>query len=196
MASLFRDRRRVLAARARAELAQRHPDNRGRLEFGEGAVFYDAMPKFTVQDRITAGAGLHIYSTPIRPQLTAEEGAELRMGDSVGLNHGVDVYATQLIEIGDAAMISPLVSIYDSNFHPIDEGSATKKAPVRIGRNVWLGHGVIVLAGVEVGDHSVVAAGSIVSRDIPPRSLAAGSPATRVREVTASDAWRRNEDPR
>jgi acetyltransferase-like isoleucine patch superfamily enzyme len=186
----------VLAARARAELALRHPDNRGRLEFGEGAVFYDAMPKLTVEGRIVAGAGLHIYSTPIRPQLTAAEGAELRMGDGVGLNHGVDVFANELIEIGDGAMISPLVSIYDSNFHPIDEGSATKKAPVKIGRNVWLGHGAMVLAGVEIGDHSVVAAGSIVSRDVPPRTLAAGSPAAPVRELTASDAWRRNEDPR
>ena len=180
----------------RAELALRHPANRGRLELGEGAVFYDAMPKLTVHGRITAGVGFHIYSTPIQPQLTAEEGAELKMGAGVGINHGVDIYATRSIEIGDAAMISPLVSIYDSNFHPIDEGSATKKAPVKIGRNVWLGHGAMVLAGVEIGDHSVVAAGSIVSRDVPPRTLAAGSPAAPVRELTASDAWRRNEDPR
>jgi acetyltransferase-like isoleucine patch superfamily enzyme len=195
MQMLSREKRRGLAARARAELALRQPANRGHIDLGEGPVFYDGMPKLTVHGRILAGAGLHIYSAPIQPQLTVEEGAELRMGDGVGINNGVNIYSVRSIEIGDGAMVGPMVSIYDTNFHPIDEGKATKKAPVKIGRNVWLGHSVVVLPGVEIGDHSVVAAGSIVARDVPPRSVAGGNPATVLRELSASDGWRRNSDP-
>jgi acetyltransferase-like isoleucine patch superfamily enzyme len=192
---LSKDKRRGLAARARAELALRQPANRGRISCGEGPVFYDGMPKLTVHGRLTAGAGLHIYSTPIQPQLTVEEGAELRMGDGVGINNGVNIYSVQSIEIGDGAMVGPMVSIYDTNFHPIDEGTTTKKGPVQIGRNVWLGHSAVVLPGVEIGDHSVIAAGAVVTSSVPPRSVVGGNPGRVLRELRASDSWRRNSDP-
>lgn len=195
MRVLSKDRLRGLGARARAELALRRPGNRGRVRYGEGPVFYDAMPKLAVRGRLVAGAGLHIYSSPIQTQLTVEEGAELRMGDGVGINSGANIYAVESIEIDDGAMVGPMVSIYDTNFHPIDEGRATKKAPVRIGRNVWLGHSAVILPGVEIGDHSVVAAGAVVTSSVPPRSVYAGNPGKVLRELRASDGWRRNSDP-
>jgi acetyltransferase-like isoleucine patch superfamily enzyme len=62
-------------------------------------------------------------------------------------------------------------------------------APVRIRRNVWIGRNAIVLPGVTIGDHAVVAAGSVVLRDVPARALVAGSPATVRRELRAGDDW-------
>jgi maltose O-acetyltransferase len=56
---------------------------------------------------------------------------------------------------------------------------------------VWLGRSVIVLPGSKIGDHTVVAAGSIVKGDLPPRVLAAGNPARVVRELNVPDGWRR-----
>jgi acetyltransferase-like isoleucine patch superfamily enzyme len=60
-----------------------------------------------------------------------------------------------------------------------------------LGDNVWIGRAAIVLPGVTIGDHSMVAAGSVVTKDVPPRVVVAGNPAKVVREITASDEWRR-----
>ena len=61
--------------------------------------------------------------------------------------------------------------------------------PVRIGSGSWLGHGVIVLPGVTIGEHVTVAAGSVVTRDLPDRSVAAGSPARVVRRYIDGVGW-------
>ena len=63
--------------------------------------------------------------------------------------------------------------------------------PIHIGSNVWLGSGAMVMPGVTIGDHAVVGASSIVTHDVPPRCFVAGVPATVVRELKASDDWRR-----
>ena len=65
---------------------------------------------------------------------------------------------------------------------------------MRIGSNVWLGRGAIVLPGVTIGDHAVVAAAAVVARDVPPRTVVAGNPATSLRTLEASDDWRRNRE--
>ena len=69
--------------------------------------------------------------------------------------------------------------------------SLIKTEPVLIGRNVWIGCNVVILPGAVIGDHSVIAAGSVVHGTIPPRVLAAGNPARVLREIGALDGWRR-----
>jgi acetyltransferase-like isoleucine patch superfamily enzyme len=189
-----RQKLRVLAGRARAELRLRRPGNRGRLRYGGDTIFYDAMPALAPHGRISTGVGFSIYGSPIPAQITAAEGAAVAIGDSVTINYGADIYAARSIEIGDAAMIGTLVSIYDTNFHPVDEGGTTKTEAVRIGDNVWIGRGATILPGVEIGDHAVVAAGSVVVGEVPARTVVAGNPATVRRELTASDGWRRNAE--
>jgi maltose O-acetyltransferase len=63
--------------------------------------------------------------------------------------------------------------------------------PVIIGKNVWLGNGVLVLPGSEIGDHTVVAARSVVRSSLPPRVLAAGNPARVIRQLDIPEGWRR-----
>ena len=77
----------------------------------------------------------------------------------------------------------------DTNHHPVHEGQSVRVAPVKLGRNVWLGRGVIVLPGVSIGDHAVIAAGSVVFCDVPPREVWRGNPAAFVKPVRASDGF-------
>src|SRR6185295_11796940 len=82
-------------------------------------------------------------------------------------------------------------AIYDSNYHQLDPSHPDKPRPVTIGKNVWLGSGVLVLPGSEIGDHTVVAARSVVRGTLPPRVLAAGNPARVIKELEIPDGWRR-----
>lgn len=123
-------------------------------------------------------------------------GAYLRIGDRVFINQGASVVAFCGIEIGDDTLIGDFVMIYDTNHHSVDPDHPTKSAPVVIGSNVWLGHGVMVLPGSKVGDHTVVAAGSIVKGDLPTGVLAAGNPARVIRELNIPPGWRRAQEAR
>jgi acetyltransferase-like isoleucine patch superfamily enzyme len=119
-----------------------------------------------------------------------EPGAQLKIGRGVFINQGASIPASHYIEIGDDTHIGDFAAILDTNWHGIDPAHPARSEPVVIGANVWLGRGVTVLPGGRIGDHSVVAAGSIVKGDIPPRVLAAGNPAKVVRELrNIPDGW-------
>ena len=122
---------------------------------------------------------------------TIASNAHLHIGEKVLINHGASVVASCHIEIGDGTLIGAFATVYDTDYHGVDPDHPTKSAAVIIGTNVWLGHGVVVLPGSKIGDHTVVAAGSLVKGDLPPRVLAAGSPARIVRELDIPDDWRR-----
>tara|TARA_R110001606_G_scaffold314556_6_gene461332 strand:+ start:9774 stop:10334 length:561 start_codon:yes stop_codon:yes gene_type:complete len=114
-------------------------------------------------------------------ELAVEAGASLTIGDRVGMS-GAAIYASERIIIGNDVLLGANVKIYDTDFHPLSAAdrlaskpSAT--APVEIHDAVWLGANVTVLKGVTIGARTVVAAGSIVTKDLPPDVLAAGIPA-------------------
>ena len=115
----------------------------------------------------------------------------LLIGDRVFLNQGVVIAAKESIEIGDDTLIGDFSAIYDSNYHELDPSHPNKPRPVTIGKNVWLGNGVLVLPGSKIGDHTVVAARSVVKGVLPPRVLATGNPAVAVRQLEIPDGWRR-----
>lgn len=105
------------------------------------------------------------------------------LGEGVLLNVGVMVAALDLVEIGDHTMVANGSVITDSN-HRFDDRSLpvtwqgfTSKGPTRIGANCWLGANVTVTSGVTIGERCVIGAGSVVTTDIPPFSIAAGVPA-------------------
>jgi len=116
-------------------------------------------------------------------EITCGRDAKLTLGDKVFLNQGVRIACTNEITIGDNALIGDETVILDSDYHGVAEAQ-TKSAPVHIDRDVWLGTRVIVLRGVTIGEGSVVGAGSVVTRSIPPRSFAAGVPARVIRNLT------------
>lgn len=123
------------------------------------------------------------------------------VGDYTLLN-GALIMAEERVEIGSYCLVSWNVGIADSDFHPIDPAQrkmdalalapfapnrpprpAIRTAPVIIKDNVWIGMGAVILKGVTIGENSVVAAGTIVTRDVPANTVVAGNPAQVVKQL-------------
>ncbi|MBO4220705.1 MAG: sugar O-acetyltransferase [Clostridia bacterium] len=117
-------------------------------------------------------------------------GKNCHFGKKVYANFNLTLVDDTHIYIGDHTMIGPNVTIATAG-HPICPALREKayqyNAPVRIGKNCWLGAGVIVLPGVCIGDNSVIGAGSVVTRDIPPNTVAFGNPCRVSREISNRD---------
>lgn len=117
-------------------------------------------------------------------------GRHVHLGNNVYINFNCTFVDDAQIYIGDNTMIAPNVTIISAS-HPVSpklrkEGCGCNK-PVYIGKNVWLASNVTVLPGVHIGDNSIIGAGSVVTKDIPPNVIAMGCPATVKREITADD---------
>lgn len=117
-------------------------------------------------------------------------GYHVHFGKNVYANFNLTVVDDGDIYVGDYTMIGPNVTIATAG-HPIDaklrEMAYQYNLPVHIGRNVWLGAGVIVLPGVTIGDNTIIGAGSVVTKDIPAGVVAVGNPCRVVREVGEHD---------
>lgn len=113
-------------------------------------------------------------------------GHHVHLGNNVYTNFNLTLVDDTHIYIGDCTMIGPNVTIATAG-HPIEPGLRSRglqyNMPVRIGKNCWLGAGVIVMPGVTIGDNTVIGAGSIVTRDIPSNVVAVGNPCRIMRPV-------------
>jgi acetyltransferase-like isoleucine patch superfamily enzyme len=122
--------------------------------------------------------------------ITAPAPARVRIGSGTFLNLGVMVAALELVEIGDHCMFANGCFVtdadhrFDDRDQPITWQGFTSKGPTRVGDNVWCGANVVITSGVTVGERCVIGANSVVTRDLPPFSVAAGAPAKVIREIT------------
>ena len=119
-----------------------------------------------------------------------EFGKNITLGDNVYINFGCVVLDCAEVTIGAHALLGPNIGLYPVN-HAADaeermQGCCSGK-PIRIGRNVWLGGDVKVLAGVTIGDNAIIGTGSIVTKDVPPDVVAAGVPCRVIRKITEAD---------
>jgi acetyltransferase-like isoleucine patch superfamily enzyme len=124
-------------------------------------------------------------------EISVADNGQLLIGDRVFVNQGVVIAVSESVEIGDDSKVGDFSAIMDSNYHDMEPARPDKPRPVTIGKNVWLGNGVLVLPGSKIGDHTVVAARSVVKGELPPRVLAAGNPAQVVKQLDIPDGWRR-----
>ena len=116
---------------------------------------------------------------------------EIRIGDGTFIGNGSLIYAAERVTIGSHCILAGGTLIYDLDGHPLDPARRRAAAPVErdtikpvtLEDDVWLGARCIVLKGVTIGARSVVGAGSVVVRDIPPDSIAAGNPAKVIGHV-------------
>ena len=124
----------------------------------------------------------------IRPPFHCDYGFNIRLGAGVFLNFNCVILDVVAVSIGDKTQIGPAVQILAAD-HPRDPAERTAGLefgrPVRIGRNVWIGGGAIILPGVSIGDDALIGAGSVVTRDVPAGAVAVGNPA-RVRTESTS----------
>lgn len=121
--------------------------------------------------------------------IMVREGARLTVGDFTAMNSGVTIDAWHEVRIGSRVMLAPNVSVIDDNRHEFEPGAPLYKGPTVIEDNVWLAANVSVLPGVTIGAGSVIGGNSVVSRDIPPNSFAAGSPARVIKTLNVPDGW-------
>jgi tetrahydrodipicolinate N-acetyltransferase len=116
------------------------------------------------------------------------DGGELRIGHETNVNGLTKILVAESVRIGRGCTLSWDVQILDNDFHAItvDGQAQPAVAPVVIGDRVWIGTRALVLKGVTIGDGAVVAAGAVVTRDVPAGAIAAGIPA---KVVGRADAW-------
>jgi acetyltransferase-like isoleucine patch superfamily enzyme len=138
-----------------------------------------------IRNRLSEITGSEIdVSTTIFIPFHTNFGLHTRIGKNVFINHGCSFLDIGGITIEDDVLIGPQVKITTEN-HPLDpaDRETLLLKPVRIKRNAWLGAGAIILPGVTVGENSVVAAGAVVSKDVPPNTVVGGIPAKTIRTL-------------
>jgi len=126
------------------------------------------------------GERVKIWST-IRLTLISGWG-RIRIGDRCFINSGTILFSVKELVVGDDVAFASEVYVTDTNSHGV-EGRDPVDAPVRIGNGSWIGTRAIILPGVTIGSRCVVAAGAVVTRDVPDDSLVAGNPARVVRAL-------------
>lgn len=148
-----------------------------------------SRPVFMVYGKLELGYGVEFLTPTIRTRIQVDKGATLRIGDRVIFNDTYIVRASTDLDIGSNAGIGPFVSIRDDNYHEIFPGCERGPKPVRIGKNCYIGEKSIILPGVTIGDHSFIGAGSVVTKPIPEKVIAAGNPARIIRPFVCADDW-------
>ncbi|RUU77957.1 MAG: sugar O-acetyltransferase [Mesorhizobium sp.] len=119
------------------------------------------------------------------PPFYTTGGSDIRVGRNVFINQNCTFYDLGGLDIADDVMIGPNVSLITSG-HPLEPSRRrvfTTAKPIVIERNVWIAAGATVIGGVTVGENSVVAAGSVVTRNVPPNTLVGGNPANVIRSI-------------
>lgn len=123
-------------------------------------------------------------STVVFPPFTTNFGRFTRIGKNVFINHGCSFLDLGGITIEDQVLIGPQVKLVTEN-HPLDP--ATRKGlitkPILIKRNAWIGAGATILPGVTVGENAVVAAGSVVTKDVAANTVVGGIPAKLIKNI-------------
>lgn len=170
------------------------------------AASYDSTVRFfeeTNLGNLSSPNKLRIGSySHIRGELSVlSPGGSLIIGHHSYVGPSSRVWAQKSVEIGNYVLISHSVDIHDSNAHSLDAVTRRsdavnlfeKKVPVdwgkvecqavRIGDDVWIGFKCSIFKGVTIGEGAVVAAGSVVRKDVPPFTLVAGNPAVTIREL-------------
>ena len=136
--------------------------------------------------RLIVGERVRMVSTVAPIELAVGSRGVLEIGDGTYINYGTSIGASLSVRIGKNCSLGTHSTLIDNDFHSLDpdrRNETPPSAPIVLGDNVWLGLRVIVLRGVTIGEGSVIGAGSVVTRDVPPRTLAVGQPARPVRSL-------------
>jgi maltose O-acetyltransferase len=176
ISNLWNDGRSVLNAR----WALRHADHVG------SRVRLRGRPAISNRGRMVIGERVQLISTIATLEIVSEPGASLTIGERTLVNFGCSLVATQSLTIGARCHIGPYTMMLDNDYHRVEPERRLERPPslpIVVEDNVWVGVRVIVMAGVTIGQDSCVGAGSVVTADVPPRTLVAGVPARVIREL-------------
>ena len=156
------------------------------LYYGVTSRIHSSDNPHTLGAILNRGVVRHIFRTcgeevNIRPRVYFGSGGQISIGDRSMLGQDSIIGSTAEVVIGDDVLMGPQVLIYTSN-HGMGPGISMRlqplhSAPVRIGNDVWIGARCILLPGVSIGDGAVVAAGAVVTKDVPAFAVVGGVPA-------------------
>ncbi|HTO07427.1 MAG TPA: acyltransferase [Myxococcota bacterium] len=157
----------------------------GRLEVGAGFAAERARGNYVwIQSGglVSLGPRVWLRTECGENRITAAEGARVEIGARCLIN-GAMLHANVAIRMGADSMIGFGSRVLDSDFHDLDVDTPERSAPVTIGERTWIASDVTILQGVTIGDDVVIGARSVVTRDVPSRTLALGFPAKPVRSI-------------
>lgn len=159
-------------ARAKAELVNLPVS----VQF-DGRVIITGTKKIFIDSESRIGADT---------ELGTEEAGRIKIGRRVRVNRGGTIFAYADISIDDDTMIGEFATIRDAN-HGIEAGKSVHSQPhqaeaIKIGKDVWIGRGAVILPGVNIGDGAIIGANSVVTKSIAAGMIAVGSPAKVIRE--------------
>lgn len=126
----------------------------------------------------------------INPPFYCDYGNHIKVGKNFFANYNCTILDVGKVTFGDNCLLAPNVAIYTAGhpIHPDSRNSAYEYGiDVTVGNNVWIGGNAVICPGVTIGDNCVIAAGAVVTRDIPAWSVAAGNPARVIRTITEED---------
>jgi maltose O-acetyltransferase len=143
-------------------------------------------PMVTNAGRMVIGDRVQLISTVATLELVTEPGGTLEIGRRCLVNFGCSLVATLLVRIGEGCQIGPYTMMLDNDYHRVEPERRLERppsAPIVIEDNVWIGVRCLIRSGVTIGVGSCVGAGSVVTHDVPPRTLVAGVPARPIRQL-------------
>ena len=154
----------------------------GRAELGKW-VSMNGIPKMNIRGKLVIHDQVRIWSNIVRARIFVRKGGYLEIGTNSRIN-GCHISASEKIIIGKNVRIGQYVLIMDNDFHQANDHFAEgKKSPIIIEDDVWIAAKATILKGVNIGKGSVVAAGAVVTKDVPPYTLVAGVPAKPIRNL-------------
>lgn len=172
----------------------------GNIKMGPGARL-NGRPWIRNYGRIKIGKGFSCNSgssyNPIGGdticRFAVYENGDLSIGDRVGISNST-IVCQERVKIGDKVLIGGGCRIWDTDFHSQNPDTRTssrdddvKKAPVTIGNKVFIGGGSLILKSVSIGDNSIIAAGSVVTKNVPENEIWGGNPAKLIRKIDVRD---------
>ncbi|WP_162551259.1 sugar O-acetyltransferase [Paenibacillus tepidiphilus] len=146
----------------------------------------------SILKELFAEVGENVY---IESNFRCEFGFNISIGNDVYINHDMIILDCNEVKIGNDVFIGPRAGLYAANhaedpYERADKGVYAK--PIILGDRVWLGGDVKITQGVTIGENSIIGAGSVVTKDIPPNVIAAGNPCKVIRPIKLLDRpWRR-----
>jgi acetyltransferase-like isoleucine patch superfamily enzyme len=139
--------------------------------------------------KVVLGKGVSLNGTVVPIELVTYASGRIEIGNHTFINYGSSIAARDSVKIGSHCLLGHYTFVMDNDQHDVVKHmDLPKSKPIIIEDHVWIGSKAIILPGVRIGSHSTIGAGSIVTRDIPPRCVAAGNPARVLRHLTEFDS--------
>lgn len=138
--------------------------------------------------QVVFGEGVSLVGSMVPVELETYASGRIEIGDRTFVNYGSSIAARQSIKIGADCLLGHYTFVMDNDQHDmVTHTKLPQSAPVVIEDHVWIGSKVLILPGVRIGTRAVVGAGSVVTKDVPPRCVVAGNPARVIRTLPDQD---------